>query len=499
MTVAGNAVAVIDPGSNRVVGQVPKSAPVPASIAFGSGSLWVANLDDQTVARIDPRHTQVARTFPVDDTPTGPGDARAAPSGSSARTRRSPSVIVRRIDPRFDTVAGEAPDRQRRAGRPGLGRRRTGARSGSPRPRACSLASTRAPARVAGDRSECGPDRDRVGADAVWVTDSWRQHGDAVDPHEAARRRSRSATARAAIAVGAGGVWVADTLDDAVVRIDPGHAVGDDHDAGRRAPPASRSATARSGSRTAATAPSRGSMRPRQASSRRSTSAAARRACRRGRARLGDRRQTRGRELPGRQAAGGTRASELRDDVDSMDPALAYSPLVVGIPRTPPARSSSTTRTSRRRRLAARARGRPVAADALGRRQDLHLHDPQGLPLLAALERAGHRPDLQVPIERSLSPRMKGPRCSGYLSDVVGAKAYMAGKAPHISGIVAQREQADGPTRRRLRPDLPVSPRSAVLLRGADRHAARPEGGPASSPRRGRTTSRPTRPGRASS
>src|SRR5262249_39619877 len=44
--VNGNAVAVIDPGSNRVVEQVPVGAS-PEGIAFTDGSLWVSNLGDQ--------------------------------------------------------------------------------------------------------------------------------------------------------------------------------------------------------------------------------------------------------------------------------------------------------------------------------------------------------------------------------------------------------------------------------------------------------------------
>ena len=71
---------------------------------------------------------------------------------------------------------------------------------------------------------------------------------------------------------------------------------------------------------------------------------------------------------------------------------------------------------------------------------------------------------------------MRGPALSnGYLDDVVGAKAYLAGKAPHISGIVASGNRL---TVRLVGacPGLPDSHRSAVLLRGADRHASRPEG-----------------------
>ena len=42
-------------------------------------------------------------------------------------------------------------------------------------------------------------------------------------------------------------------------------------------------------------------------------------------------------------------------------------------------------------------------------------------------------------IERSLSPKLKGPALSnGFLDDVVGAPGLHGGKAPHISGVVAR-------------------------------------------------------------
>ena len=61
--VAPNSVAAIDPHTNRVVAQVAVGAR-PAGIAFGSGSLWVANLDDQTVSRVDPEDAADAADDP---------------------------------------------------------------------------------------------------------------------------------------------------------------------------------------------------------------------------------------------------------------------------------------------------------------------------------------------------------------------------------------------------------------------------------------------------
>ncbi len=104
ITVHGNALAEIDPGTNKVVGQVSNVGVRPASITFGSGSLWVANLDDQTVARIDPVTHSVLRTIAVRDPPTGlatsPGAVWAVGSDPT-----SSSVRVRRIDAQFNTIA----------------------------------------------------------------------------------------------------------------------------------------------------------------------------------------------------------------------------------------------------------------------------------------------------------------------------------------------------------------------------------------------------------
>jgi YVTN family beta-propeller protein len=68
LTVAGNSLAIIDPGSNRVTGQVAVGA-MPAALAVGQGSLWAANRVDQTVSRIDPGSRQVIRSIAVGGTP----------------------------------------------------------------------------------------------------------------------------------------------------------------------------------------------------------------------------------------------------------------------------------------------------------------------------------------------------------------------------------------------------------------------------------------------
>jgi YVTN family beta-propeller protein len=60
--VSPNSVAVIDPKANAVVASIPVGS-APGPIAVGEGSVWVANVDDQTVMRIDPTTRAVVKTI----------------------------------------------------------------------------------------------------------------------------------------------------------------------------------------------------------------------------------------------------------------------------------------------------------------------------------------------------------------------------------------------------------------------------------------------------
>jgi YVTN family beta-propeller protein len=44
---------------------------VPEAIAYGAGSLWVANRVDSTVVRVEPKHHRIVQTIPVPSAPTG--------------------------------------------------------------------------------------------------------------------------------------------------------------------------------------------------------------------------------------------------------------------------------------------------------------------------------------------------------------------------------------------------------------------------------------------
>ena len=80
----------------------------PGGIAFGSGSLWVANLDDQTISRVDPKTLDRLGAITVGGPPTGIAAAggRVWVVVSSATAT---SVSVRRIDPQFDRIDEKVP------------------------------------------------------------------------------------------------------------------------------------------------------------------------------------------------------------------------------------------------------------------------------------------------------------------------------------------------------------------------------------------------------
>jgi DNA-binding SARP family transcriptional activator/streptogramin lyase len=62
IAVRANSVAALDPVSGRVTADVPIGGQ-PVAITLGGGSVWVANADDQTVIRVNPRTRKVEDTI----------------------------------------------------------------------------------------------------------------------------------------------------------------------------------------------------------------------------------------------------------------------------------------------------------------------------------------------------------------------------------------------------------------------------------------------------
>jgi peptide/nickel transport system substrate-binding protein len=210
-------VAAIDPATSDVVADVRVGAR-PGALTFGSGSLWVANLDDRTISRVDPEAGTVLRTIPVGDVPL---DLTAA-AGAVWAVSTLPTadfVTIRRLDPRFDAIVKTIRVPSFPQGSVSVA---AGSRSVWVAP-SLSLLTQLNPAsnrRSSEIDVASSPTSVAVGKDAVWVGDSLADTVTRVDP-TGALSAIPVGHGPAAVAIGAGAVWVVDTLDDSLVRIDP--------------------------------------------------------------------------------------------------------------------------------------------------------------------------------------------------------------------------------------------------------------------------------------
>jgi YVTN family beta-propeller protein len=209
VVVAPNSVAVIDPATNDVVTQVPvglRPGPIAAERAF----VWVGNLEDRSLTRIDVARRTMAGNFPLGGrTPTGLAVDRGVVWVGHGRLGS-----VSRVDAEFGHVLGVTPvsvaadatgaiwvvfgdgtlARLDRAGRV-----------------ADSTAATISPGDVA------------AGYGSVWVASALKGRVQRFSPLSLAEIDSSTVGSRpSAIAVGFGDVWVASAGADVVYRIDIG-------------------------------------------------------------------------------------------------------------------------------------------------------------------------------------------------------------------------------------------------------------------------------------
>ena len=436
--VAPNSVAAIDPHTNRVVSQVAVGAR-PAGVAFGSGSLWVANLDDQTVSRVDPRTLQTLRTIPVRGPPTGiatsPAGVWVVESDTTPTASLTSTVFVDRIDPEFDTPSGRVRIGNVIPSGPGV----VAAQGRSVWVAPSTGLLTRLDAttvKVAGQLDpNASPAGIAIGDGAVWLTDTEADNVVRVDP-TGLLTPIAVGSGPTGIAVGAGGVWVVDSLDDAVVRIDPG----------------SRSVTARIpvGLSPAGIAFGAGSVWVANSGAGTVTRIDPNTDRVQATIAVGGSPQALtvadGRVwvtvdaqsiAPNRGGSGGgTLRIVSSEDVDSMDPARAYAVLseellyatcaqLVNYPdKAGPAGSQLTAEVAQS--LPTRSRdGRTYTFKI---RPGFRFSPPSNQPVTAQT--------FKDSIERTLNPRMHSPSAQ-HLADVVGARSYMAGKATHIAGVLA--------------------------------------------------------------
>jgi YVTN family beta-propeller protein len=255
-----NSLGIIDPKTNRVIDHVTVGSR-PDSVAVGEGAVWVANLDDKTVMRLDPDKPAVEHTFSLDATPTGivvgfgavwvangllGTVTRIAPQYTGVTTIQPPYApllggagargsittcagsiwvafgdsSVSRIDPRSShvvatTFAGNTPSAIA-----------CGSRSvwiANERDSKVTRINPLTNGRTFGPDLSVGlsPVGVVVGGGAVWVTDSGNDQVTRIDPGSQASTSFSVGTAPAGIAYGAGSVWVANSGNGTVSRIDP--------------------------------------------------------------------------------------------------------------------------------------------------------------------------------------------------------------------------------------------------------------------------------------
>jgi YVTN family beta-propeller protein len=432
IVVQGNSVAMIDPQTNRVAAEIPVGAR-PDAIAFGAGSLWVANLDEQTVSRIDPRSQQRLGSISFPDTPTGIAVTDGAVWAAGANAT-SPSVTVHKIDPQFD----------HRTSITSLGNVEYGG-SGS-------VATARDAVWVAPSAGlltkldprtghvmktidpRSGVTAIAIGAGAVWIADA---DGNSVTRVDSTGLVTPIPVGNgpSALAVDGAGVWVAETLDNAVARIDPStHAVTETIQVGQTPTGVAVGAgsvwvaNSHDGTVTRIDEATNKPGRPIDVggSLRSLTFADGRLWVTVDEATLAETEAA---------SAGGTAHFTHASEPDSLDPAVAFSldgwqilnatcVKVLNYPDKPSPAGGQLEPEA--------ARSLPTLSDG-GRTYTFRIR--RGFRFSPPSHEQVTAQTFKFAIERSLSPKMKGSARS-FLSDVVGADAYIAGKAAHVSGVV---------------------------------------------------------------
>jgi len=218
VTVPPNSVAVINPSSNRVE-QVISVGVRPGDVAHGEGSVWVANLEDQSLSRIDPESRTVVRNVPLPATP----DGVAAGAGAVWVVNGRLGTLYR-VDPAFDRVSDGL-----RLGERAITFTDAGVAVGPGSVWAAFGDSTLArvdtsPVREAGLAvAGEGPSDVLVAFGSVWVSNSADSSVQRFDQRtfEAGSVRELTVGRRpTAMAAGEGSVWVVCTEDDYVTRLE---------------------------------------------------------------------------------------------------------------------------------------------------------------------------------------------------------------------------------------------------------------------------------------
>ena len=426
-----NSVAEINVRSDRVTAATDVGAG-PGGIAYGDGSLWVANQDDETVSRLSPSTLRALGTIQLRQQPTG----IAAAGGAVWVVESNPTenfITATRIDPQFDavddTVRIANVDPATPASITAAGDEVWVA------PQSGDL--TRLSSTSAKPLEHVDPNASPTGLvsayGALWLTDS--QAGNVIRVDSSGLRTAFPVgDGPSGVAAGAGAVWVADTSDDTLVRIDPQNdttviriPVGD--------APAGVAVgegsvwVANSGDGTI----SRIDPRTNRVIAKIDVGGSPQSLVTKG-----------GRVWVTVDAApfssvsvsrqGGTLRVDSGTSVESMDPAIAYDFLSWGLLYTSCAKLldyADRSGSGGLELVPEVAATLPTVSDS-GRTYSFTIR--KGFRFAPPSNQLVTAETFKTTIERTLNPRMHSPLASTF-ADIVGAGAYMAGRARGISGL----------------------------------------------------------------
>jgi YVTN family beta-propeller protein len=238
VVVAPNSVALIDPETNDVVDAIGVGDS-PGPIAAGSGSVWIVNLNDRTLTKIDPAARSVVQSVGL---PVGSGFAAPilllAAAGDNVWVWACHQSLFR-VDPRSGQVAQELEIFPNSGAYNGF----SCAIAAEPRsvwvpldyrppdeyrPEVLHVeAPTDAPASISERFPVPAPEETyrsamTIGAGSIWVADHDGRAVRRMDPATGAITATvRLGDSPSAMVFGHGSAWVANDVEDTVTRIDP--------------------------------------------------------------------------------------------------------------------------------------------------------------------------------------------------------------------------------------------------------------------------------------
>lgn len=225
---ASNSVAIIDPRTNRLIGDVPVGN-TPTRLVVGADALWVLNADDRTISRIDAK-TRAVSTFAA-----GPDPTDIAFGEGSLWVMNGYARQVLRIDPATEAVDETIGFHHPSSGAGGIGSIAAGSGTlwlswtvtsgklyGTPYVWRIDTARHRVrefPGRAGGGSVA-------IGADSVWIRGEETLLR--IDPRTFATTTISIPSSESAppgqvgeVAVGEGSAWATDTHNGVLWRVDP--------------------------------------------------------------------------------------------------------------------------------------------------------------------------------------------------------------------------------------------------------------------------------------